>query len=103
MLRAKILPGRINNIASHSYKLCHDQKSLQFPKAFHIVEQIVQQGSYYQQEPSAVEYGKVLVEGDQIIQPDVNRVAFFDRNDIFRQKIEQDINYPAPYQFQMEY
>ena len=100
-LRPQILPVGIEDIHRHGNDLGDDDIGLQLFEAVHIVQQEVHHGPYDQQIPAYIGDHKPFAERHRIIQGDVNGMAFFRRDQILRQKIQDKITHPAQQQQQM--
>ena len=94
-IRAQILPVGENDIHRHSDNLGDDDIGLQFLEAVHAVEQKIQQRSHDQQIPAHIRNDEPFAERHHIIQPTINRIAVFFRNQILSKKIQDKVSSPS--------
>ena len=100
-LRTQVLPGGEEDVADHRPDLGDNDVFLQPCKILHVEAQEIQQGYYNQEIPSHVGDHEPFAKGDQIVQPNVDRIAAGGGNQIFSQEVQGEIDQPAAQPEQM--
>lgn len=91
----ELLPAGTGNIDHNSSDLGDDEIDLQFFEAVYIIQQKIHKRSDDQKIPAHIRNHKPLAKWNHIIQPTVNQMTSFHRDQVLGQYIEHQITNPS--------
>ena len=84
---AQILPCGVKDIAKHCQNLSNHDIGLQPLEAIHMVKQKISKGKNDQHIPKGIRNEEPFAKWDPIIQPNMDRMTVFRRDQILRKKV----------------
>lgn len=97
-IRPQKLDAWPDDVNKHCPGLRNHDVDRQPPEIWNVVEEEIEQRACHQTEPEQIGNYKDLAEGDHVVQSAVDHVAAFKGDQVFRDKIEGEIDDPAAQQ-----
>ena len=92
---AEVLAGGIDDVPGHRHNLGDDDVGLDFFKVRYVKKEGVNEGAENKEIPADIENDKEFVEGDQVVQRAVHRVAAGRGDQVFRDEVHRKVKDPA--------